>query len=165
MDIRNVLRSHAVVAGTPGSYSCCYEEIAVLGQGAFGKVAHVRSLVDGGEYAVKMTTESRELNDAEVKRVLFEGQLMRQLFADKSVPGAPLEFHGMWIESMQINNQQRFRLYMRMELCKRNLASMLRQHRFSEQELVDVIKSVCTIHSLLLFSGRAVACGLHFCSE
>jgi hypothetical protein len=48
----------------------------------------------------------------------------------------------MWIEKMEYKNQQRYRVFLRMELCKRNLASMLEDHRFSEQELIDIIKSV-----------------------
>ncbi|NJR42718.1 MAG: hypothetical protein HC767_08670 [Akkermansiaceae bacterium] len=143
MDVKSVLRHHAIVAGAPGSYSHCYQEVAVLGQGDFGKVTHVRSLTDGGEYAVKMTTDSRELHDAELKRVVFEAQLMRQLFHERSVPGAALEYHGMWMESMMFKHQQRFRVFIRMELCKQNLASMLKHHRFLEQELVDIIRSVC----------------------
>jgi serine/threonine protein kinase len=165
LDVKSVLRHQAIVPGTAGSYSCLYREVAVLGQGAFGKVTHVRSLLDHAEYAVKMTTDDQELTDADVKRVFLEAQLMRQIYYERSSGGvhsAAVEYHGMWIEKMEYKNQQRYRVFLRMELCKRNLASMLEDHRFSEQELIDIIKSVsvsiicscicpCVLSTFLLF--------------
>ena len=91
-----------------------------------------------------MTTDHRELNDAEVKRLFFEAQLMGTLARHKSVTPSVLSWGGMWVESMVLKNQQRYRVYMCMELCQGNLASKLEHHRFSEQELVDIIKGVCT---------------------
>lgn len=142
MDVKSDLRHHAVVAGAPGSFSHRFEEVGLLGEGDFGKVLHVRSKTDRQPYAVKMTTDHRELNDAEVKRLFFEGQLMATLARHKSVTPAVLGWGDMWMESMVLKNQQRYRVYMCMELCQGNLASKLGHHKFSEQELVDIIRAV-----------------------
>lgn len=164
MDVASMLRHHAIPAGSPGSYSHRFQEMRLLGQGSFGSVAHVRSLLDGGEYAVKMTAEGRNMLDADVKRVLLEGQLLRHLAADSSgdLKRSAVTFYGMWIESMMFKNQLHYRMYLQMELCTCSLRTMqVDNYKFSEEQLVAILKSVCST------SAAATPCALprlHGCS-
>jgi hypothetical protein len=144
LDVASMLRHHAIPAGSPGSYSHRFHEMSVLGQGSFGSVAHVRSLLDGGEFAVKSTAEGRALTDSDVKRVLLEGQLLRHLAADGGCEST-LQFYGMWIESMMFKNQMHYRIYLQMELCSCSLRTMqVNNYRFAEAEIVAVINGVRT---------------------
>jgi serine/threonine protein kinase len=115
-------------------------ETASLGTGEFGKVVAVKSLLDGAEFAVKMTAEGRQLDDAQVKRLLLEAQVMRLIASE--CPSA-LHYHGSWVESMTYRNETIYRLYMQMELCGASLADVQRQGRcLSELDLLTILKQV-----------------------
>lgn len=114
--------------------------MASLGHGEFGSVVHVRHLLDRGESAIKMTAEGKQLSDADAKRCLFEAQVM-QLVCN-ACPSA-LQHYDTWIESMAFKNEKFHRIFLRMELCGRNLASLKKHgHHFNEQTLQQILNQV-----------------------
>lgn len=124
-----------------------FHEVGVIGSGAFGSVAHVQNFIDGAEFAVKATQEGRDLEDADVKRALLEGQLLRRL-ANSDVKSAALGYGECWMESMQYKNKTLHRIYTSMELCQCSLRTLqVDRHNFSEQELISVINQVSFVRA------------------
>ena len=125
---------------------CCrtiYEELGRLGQGEFGTVVRVRNRVDFSESAVKMTAVGRQLSDAEVKRCLFEAQLMVRVF---STCPAALQMHEIWFETMDFKNKSLVRAYTRMELCGESLGALRgRGFAFDERTLQNILNQVWSI--------------------
>eukprot|EP00892_Ulva_mutabilis_P010712 jgi/Ulvmu1/8012/UM004_0248.1 len=145
LEVASLLRHHAIPAGSPGSYAHRFHEAGMIGSGAFGSVAHVRSYVDGVESAVKATGQEKDLSDADVKRALLEGQLLGRL-ANSDAKSAALAYYGCWIESMQFKHRTLYRIFTQMELCECSLRNLqVERYKFSEAELVAVINQVASV--------------------
>jgi tRNA A-37 threonylcarbamoyl transferase component Bud32 len=110
-----------------------FTEIAVLGDGSFGKVTKCMNRFDGMCYAVKQTKKKiRGNKDREL--------ILKEIHALATLVDNPyiVRYFSGWIEDE--------RLFVQTELCEGgSWSEKLRSgHIFSEDELTDILRQICT---------------------
>jgi hypothetical protein len=97
-------------------------------------------MLDGGEYAVKMTPADAPLAYAAVKRALFEGQIMRRVAS--ACPSA-VQYYDMWVEKLVYKNQVIHQVFIRMELCGQSLQALFEDGAcISEDQVWHMLEQV-----------------------
>lgn len=126
-----------------------FEELDILGSGAFGTVVRCRNRADNREYAIKKV-QIGSIKEYGVQKVVRETQILSGLNDECNI----VRYHTGWFESRlngkweecsdgALTSNDKFPcLYIQMELCERSLEEILGEGKMKEKEYWGIFEKI-----------------------
>jgi len=135
------LGSHPLLENSEKVTCDDFEQLRVLGKGAFGKVLHVRKIDTGKEYAMKVLKKAHLLQTQTIESTLLERNILAA-------------FRNPFVMSLRFAFQTRDKLYLVMDLYDGGelLGHLERKKKFTEDEariiIAEIVVAIGHLHSL-----------------